>query len=122
MKLSILVLAAVCGPAAAVGVDRRLDDASIADGTAAPAFEPTLLPSTGKGKGGGSKEPKGGSKGGTDVLASEPTIISSSSSSAGKASKGRGPADTEVSFPLLGRNRRRHRRRLGSKGLKSKAA
>ena len=104
---------------------------ALADGTAEPAFEPTLLPSTGKGgKGGGSKG-----------LPSEPTIISSASSSvssgkarrsssgpspapsggkasASRSSKGSGSADTEVSFPLLLRRDRRHRRRLGSKALK----
>ena len=102
---------------------------ALADGTAEPAFEPTLLPSTG-GKGGGSKG-----------LPSEPTIVSSASSSSGKArrsssgpspapsggkasasrsSKGSRSADTEVSFPLLLRRDRRRRRRLGSK--KSKGA
>lgn len=106
---------------------------ALADGTAEPAFEPTLLPSTGKGgKGGGSKG-----------LPSEPTIVSSTSpsvssgkarrsssgpspapapsggkASASRSSKGSGSADTEVSFPLLLRRDRRHRRRLGSKALK----
>ena len=91
-------------------LDRRLDDASIADGTAELASEPTLLPSSGKGgKRGGSK---GRSRSGSAPSTSP--APSGGKASASRSSKGSGSADTEVSFPLLGRRRRR----LGSKALK----